>query len=366
VTPEGRHHTFAQFGAGSFVPGVRTFLSRFVVVHPTALLREAAVLESAGVPDPLARLALSEAARIVTPFHQAANRLRELARGEARHGSCGVGVGEAVHGALLDPDGAIRARDLLAPRVLTSKLERLRERLEAELRALPIPRTEDAEREWRFFDSRETIAAWCAAVRPVAQCLAPDERLADWLSEAPAVVFEGAQGLLLDENHGFHPHTTWSDCTAKQAHEVLAEAAPEAALEVWGVLRAHAVRHGAGPLPSETPELAGLIREHNTSNAWQGPVRYGWFDCELARHALERTPQLDVLLLTHVDALARRASWPVRDSVHGELPGDEAGFLAGLEARLGRRIDAVSRGPSARDVELLLHPAPGSLTRVDA
>lgn len=357
VTSDGRQHTFAQFGAGSFVPGVRTFLSRFVVVHPTALLHEAAQLQSKGVPEPLARLALSAEARIVTPFHQAANRLREFARGDARHGSCGVGVGEAVHGALLDPEGAIRARDLGDPPRLMRKLELLRERLDAELRALPIPDCEAARSEWRIFDSREVIATWCEQASPVSECVASDELLADWLAGAKSVVFEGAQGLLLDETHGFPPHTTWSDCTARQAHELLAEAAPGVPLEVWGVLRAHAVRHGAGPLPSETSELAGLIREHNGANPWQGPVRYGWFDCVLARYALARTAQLDTLLLTHVDALARRENWPVRDEradreLLEELPGDEARFLEQLEARIGRRIDAVSRGPTAADVEL--------------
>ena len=72
VTPDGRHHTFSQLGAGSFVEGVRTFLSRDVVVHPTALVREAAVLAERGVPDPLARVAVSERALVITPFHQAA------------------------------------------------------------------------------------------------------------------------------------------------------------------------------------------------------------------------------------------------------------------------------------------------------
>src|SRR5437763_7917023 len=75
VAPDGRHHTFAQFGAGTLVPGVRTFLSRFVAVHPTALLREEAALAGIGVADAFGRIAVSEAALVITPFHQAANRL---------------------------------------------------------------------------------------------------------------------------------------------------------------------------------------------------------------------------------------------------------------------------------------------------
>ena len=118
VTADGRHHTFAQMGAGSFSPGVRTFLSRDVVVHPTALLVEARVLATKGVPDALLRIAMSERSLVVTPFHQAANRLRELARNEARHGSCGVGVGETVRLAGMHPEDAVRAGDLRDRRVL--------------------------------------------------------------------------------------------------------------------------------------------------------------------------------------------------------------------------------------------------------
>src|SRR5947207_7285945 len=75
VTPDGRHHTFAQFGAGTFVPGVRTHLARQMVVHPLALWLEARGLASVGVPDALERLTVSARALAITPFQQAACRL---------------------------------------------------------------------------------------------------------------------------------------------------------------------------------------------------------------------------------------------------------------------------------------------------
>src|SRR3954468_4538538 len=88
VLPDGRHHTFSQFGAGTFVPGVRTLLAAPVVVHPTALLVEDAVLRGAGVHDALARLTIAATCRLTTPYHQAAGRLRERLRGTQAHGSC--------------------------------------------------------------------------------------------------------------------------------------------------------------------------------------------------------------------------------------------------------------------------------------
>src|SRR3954462_3394351 len=75
VTADGRHHTFAQFGSGSFVPGVRTLLSRFMLIEPYALLNEAAHLEQIGVPDPMSRLFIDGRCLVITPPQQAANRL---------------------------------------------------------------------------------------------------------------------------------------------------------------------------------------------------------------------------------------------------------------------------------------------------
>jgi adenylosuccinate synthase len=96
VLPDGRHHTFLQFRAGTFVPGVHTLLASPVVVHPTALLVEAGFLRRAGVADALSRLTIAAACRVMTPYHQSAGRLRERLRGAGALGSCGVGVGETV------------------------------------------------------------------------------------------------------------------------------------------------------------------------------------------------------------------------------------------------------------------------------
>src|SRR5262245_25683269 len=80
VTPEGRSHCFAQLGSGSLTPGARTFLSRFMVVDPLALAREAEALASLGVSGALRRLTLDERCVVVTPFHKLVNRIQELAR----------------------------------------------------------------------------------------------------------------------------------------------------------------------------------------------------------------------------------------------------------------------------------------------
>lgn len=332
VTPDGQHHTFAQFGAGTFLPGVRTFLSRHVVVHPTALLVEAAVLQGKGVEDVVSHIRISERARIITPFHQAANRLRELARGESRHGSCGVGVGETVQDSLEHPEETVHAGDLRDVAVLRSKLRRIRERKHAELRALwASERSVPAmERERGVFEREEVLEAWLEQATRLSTLglVVPDSTLTKWMVEAQSVIFEGAQGVLLDEWRGFHPFTTWSCCTASNALELIAESGQDAQVTRVGVLRSYAVRHGAGPLPTETEALRPGATEHNAFNDWQGRVRYGWFDAVLARYALDVMGGVDALALTHLDAPKPSRPWAMCSGYQGEWEAADAELVA--------------------------------------
>src|SRR5438034_885069 len=125
--PDGRRHTFSQFGAGTLA-GVSTYLAAPVVLHPTALVREAAHLEELGVADPFRTLTVHPRCLVSTWLHQIANQLRELVRGDARHGSCGHGIGETRSYWLQHGHDAVFARDLRDPATLREKLELLRQR----------------------------------------------------------------------------------------------------------------------------------------------------------------------------------------------------------------------------------------------
>jgi len=289
VLPDGRHHTFAQFGAGTFVEGVRTHLARHVVVHPTALAVEADYLARAGVAEPLGRVTIDPRCLVTTPFHQAAGRLRERLSG---HGTCGVGVGETVRDALAHADDALRMSALHGAGA-REQLERIRARL---LQSLPLGVAKDAD--WSALQDPELAQRWLDAVRALPLRLMGDDEVAHAHRE-DTIVFEGAQGILLDEHHGFHPHTTWSTCTARNALEWL-RASPHR-VEKVGVLRSTLTRHGAGPLPSESEELSRLPEPHNTSAGWQGAFRVGWFDPMLLRYAIAANGGVDWLALTHVD-----------------------------------------------------------------
>jgi adenylosuccinate synthase len=297
VTSDGRAHTFSQIGAGAFVPGVRTHLAEPFVVDPGALLFEARRLETLGVPDPLAALTLDGRARVITPFHLAANHLREASRGQAQHGTCGVGFGETVADALAAGEDAVRASDLRDRTRLRARARRAQERLRASL-----PRSGGAS-DWQrvLDDDGALLDRWIEQAAPASRCVS--DGVLDVILASGPVVFEGAQGVLLDEVHGFHPHTTWSDCTPRGALTLLAHhGIPREHTAIVGVSRTYATRHGAGPFPSEDVAMhAARPEPHNGGDGAQGPFRVGALDLVLLRYAARVAGPIDGLAITHLD-----------------------------------------------------------------
>ncbi|MFI5838716.1 adenylosuccinate synthetase [Catenuloplanes sp. NPDC051500] len=299
VRADRRSHTFAQFGAGTFA-GVPTLLTRHALVEPLALAREAAALSALGVPDPLDLISVDRGALITTPLHAVVNRAREAARGGGAHGSCGIGVGETVAYALDEPDLALRAGDTESPSRLRRRLLALHEWAATTVRELgdptsgPLPGVD------------ELIRAYLSFARRIR--LTGDGEIAR-LAAGGRLVFEGAQGVLLDEWRGFHPHTTWSTTTFANALDLLAEAGVDRGdVCRLGVTRTYATRHGAGPFPSEDPSLAPLLPEpHNGTGRWQGAFRVGHLDLVLLRYAAEVCGGLDALAVTHLDTAAGAA-----------------------------------------------------------
>jgi adenylosuccinate synthase len=281
VTEDGRAHTFAQFGSGS-LRGVPTFLSRFMVVDPLALTAEADHLSTLGVASPYSLLTVDRSALVATPYHRLANRAREIARGADRHGSCGMGVGETVAYSLDHPDDAVRFGDLSNPVGLRRKLDQLEANLHDVIGPVAPP----------VDDCVAAFTAIAANVRVV------DQSYLDGLLSAGPCVFEGAQGVLLDEWRGFHPYTTWSTTTFDNV-----------GVDCYrlGVLRCFTTRHGAGPMVTEDAAL-GLVDPHNPTGPWQGAFRVGHFDAVAHRYALEVAGGVDGLALTHLDVAERTPS----------------------------------------------------------
>ncbi len=302
--PDGRHHVFAQFGSGTFVPGVRTHLSRFMLVDPVALWQEDLHLQAVGVFDAFNRLSIDERAPVVTCFQRAANRLRELARGCGRHGSCGMGIGETMADLLTHEQIVLRAGDFRNVHVMREKLRALQHLTRRQMARLDLPTTRQTDHEMRclldprapaeFADLFFNVGSRCAIVpssRPVLQGNA-------------SVVLEGAQGVLLDEWFGFHPFTTWSTTTFANALTLLEENGYSGKVVKVGVLRAYMTRHGPGPFVTEDTRMTAQIPDmHNRMNAWQCGFRVGWCDLVMLRYALQVAGGVDQLAVTCVDRL---------------------------------------------------------------
>lgn len=316
ITPEGRHHTFAQFGSGTFIPGTRTHLSRFMMVHPLSMLAEERHLRFLGIHDAFARLSIERDALITTPFHQSINRLKELRRGDARHGSCGLGVGETMSDWLSYGSQVLSAGDQLDRASLVKKLTFLRDAKIAEMEQIlqDIPQDDAVLAEIKPFSDPSFIESAADVYEYFASQvrIVDDAYLGDLLSQGGTAIFEGAQGVLLDEWYGFFPYNTWSTLTYKNADTLLCENNFSGQSLRLGLIRGYATRHGAGPFVTEDLALTDQLQDyHNKNNAWQHEFRVGYLDLVALRYALRVTGQVDGLVITNLDRMAILPEWKI-------------------------------------------------------
>ena len=317
VTPDGAVHTFAQFGSGTFIPGVATYLSKHFYFDPLALLNEEEHLRGAGVHDAYARLFVDKRALLLTPFARAANRLSEILRGEERHGSCGMGVGVTVHYSSLHPQDALCVGDVEDETELLRKLTLQQQTLHAEFLEHAAAFAElggVAKEEWNLLcDNSASLYIYSHFIAICKKFRLVDKAsVAKLFQKKGVVLFEGAQGVLLDQDSGFHPYTTWSDTTFTQAEQILDEFNFAGKRIKLGVLRAYATRHGTGPFVSESNALTLQLPDtHNLTNAWQHMFRVGWFDAVTARYALAVVGGVDALVITNIDRIFSIKEWRI-------------------------------------------------------
>lgn len=301
VTPDGRHHTFSQFGSGTFVPGVRTHLSRFTILNPLNMTNEEQHLRELGIQDAWDRTTVEDKALIITPYQQALNRLTEWSRGKDKHGTCGQGIGQTRSDHLEYGDNVLFAGDLgLAKyKLVKEKLLFLREMCREKAKKLTnVPDTVEVRHQMRRLyppdeswvdDYVEIFLRW-----PV-QVVGKDQPY-----DAHTVVFEGAQGVLLDETHGMAPYNTWTDCTFNNAKELLNDRKYVGVVEKVGVVRSYMTRHGQGPLSTEDEDLK-LPELHNEESGWQGKFRFGKLDPEAVRHSIQILGGVNWIAMNHLD-----------------------------------------------------------------
>ena len=264
-----------------------------VVVDPWALLEEIARVQAQGLRVTPDTLRIADNAPLILPLHGALDRAREAARGEAKIGTTGRGIGPAYEDKVARR--AIRACDLAEPVTLSAKLDELLLHHNTLLRGLGAPTFEKGELLAQLLEIAPQILPF---VEPVW------ERLDTLRRAGQRILFEGAQAVMLDVDHGTYPFVTSSNTVAATAASG-AGVGPSAVGFVLGIAKAYCTRVGAGPFPTElTCEIGQTLGErgHEFGTVTGRPRRCGWFDAALVRQAV-KVGGIQGIALTKLDVL---------------------------------------------------------------
>lgn len=267
---DGRRHVFHHVGAGALA-GAHTHLSRHFVHHPMVLQAERASVSQLG-----GSVAISADPRggVTTPWDMLINQVVEQRRGSGRHGSCGLGFGETIERNLA-PGFSLTVADLTRSD-LASRLDHIR-RAWVPMRLAALGVANLSPHDAAILANDEVAAVFQMDCQAFADTV---EMVSDaTLGRHGRLIFEGAQGIELDQTIGTFPHVTRSNTGLVNVLDIAREA-DVAAIEAVYITRSYATRHGSGPLDGGAEHLAGFrVRdETNVPNPWQGAMRYAPLD----------------------------------------------------------------------------------------
>jgi adenylosuccinate synthase len=275
------------------VRGKLGIIGNGVVVDPIALLAEIDRVQAQGLVVTPDTLRIAENAALILPLHGALDRAREAARGEAKIGTTGRGIGPAYEDKVARR--AIRACDLAEPKTLSAKLDELLLHHNTLLRGLGA----------ETFEKAELLDGLLALAPRLLPFIEPVWERLDALRRAgKRILFEGAQAVMLDVDHGTYPFVTSSNTVAATAASG-AGVGPSAVGFVLGIAKAYCTRVGAGPFPTELMDETGRLlgeRGHEFGTVTGRPRRCGWFDAALVRQAV-KVGGIQGLALTKLDVL---------------------------------------------------------------
>jgi adenylosuccinate synthase len=311
IMDDGRHHTFRQIGSGSFDPTVSTLYGKYALFDPTLYEFERREFEAInGVAPMKGRYFVHEDAVVVTAYHKVISRLRELSRTK-RYGSVGQGIGETRNIEINYPDLTLRVKDFVRPDGCTVvTMEELRKHLYREYESFrkSLAMSPNVLADLEVFQAKSGGAYPCAhVINEIRESLShltviDDADQRDMFEEHKIAVFEGNQGVLLDQDYGFHPHNTWTTTTSHSAHKMLDDMNCMAEVYDVGVTRTFTTRHGAGPFPSESSELTKLLVDpNNAEGPWQQHFRVGQLDLVLLDYAIRVNRGINYFAVTHMD-----------------------------------------------------------------
>ncbi|HEY3812418.1 MAG TPA: adenylosuccinate synthase [Caulobacteraceae bacterium] len=367
------------------VQGKPSVIGNGVVVDPWALLDEIARIEAQGVKITPQLLHLADNASLILPLHRDLDTAREAAAGANRIGTTGRGIGPAYE----DKVGrrAIRVADLSDPSALDGKIDRLLTHHNALRRGFNLPEA--------------TPGELLAALAEVAPKILPFARpvwrdLHDAVKARRKILFEGAQGALLDIDHGTYPYVTSSNTVAGQA-AAGAGVGPRQVGYVLGIVKAYTTRVGEGPFPTELKDDNGRRlgeRGHEFGTVTGRPRRCGWFDAVIVRQTVT-VGGMDGVALTKLDVLDgfeklgictgykigdrvvdylpagvkdQATAEPVYEWLDGwsestrgarswlDLPGNAVKYVRRIEELIGAPVAMLSTSPEREDTILMRDP----------
>ncbi len=289
VYVRGQKFVLHLIPSGILHPGVSCVIGNGVVVDPTALFAEVDELARLGVAVD-GRLFISDRAHLILPYHRELDVLSEARRGERRIGTTSRGIGPAYEDKIARR--GIRVSDLANSAVLE---DGVRENVKARNRVI-----KDTTLDWQ--QVYDELLAFGERIKP--WVVDASLMLTTAIAEGRSIMFEGAQGTLLDIDHGTYPFVTSSNASAGGVCTGLG-VPPKAVGTVLGVVKAYTTRVGEGPLPTElTGEMGDRLRESGQEyGASTGrPRRCGWYDAVAVRFSA-RVSGIDTLALTKLDVL---------------------------------------------------------------
>jgi len=307
----GYSHTFSQLGCGTF-QGIPTYLTKYMGIDPLALRMEANSLDNFIGNKVLDGLYIHKEAMVITPYHRALNRYKESRRGKDRHGSCGVGHGEAVDMSIRMPELTLTYGDLNNKKIIFSKFKAIKEHMLKEYSGIE---------EYDAFSLIHVVDIIDQYVSIYDETITVDDVMESSILASPNNVWEGAQGLLLDENYGFHPNTTWSTTGSNNITSLYSYhglfLGSYAELERVGVLRSHMTRHGVGVFVTEDEDCQQWVEDDdNGHNEWQQTFRAGHLDMVMLRYSRQLCA-VDTFVLTHFDKLESDGDVKICHSYNG-------------------------------------------------
>ncbi|MDR3525163.1 MAG: adenylosuccinate synthase [Acetobacteraceae bacterium] len=370
------------------VRGKMGIIGNGVVIDPEALLSEIDRVIGQGLKVSPETLRIAENAILILPLHGAIDRAREAARGEGKIGTTGRGIGPAYEDKVARR--AIRVCDLAEPETLSFKLDELLLHHNTLLRGLGAP----------TFEKQALLDQLLALAPRILPYVEPVwERLDEARRAGKRILFEGAQAVMLDVDHGTYPFVTSSNTVAATAASG-SGIGPSATGFVLGIAKAYCTRVGSGPFPSELFDDVGKLlgergREFGTVTG--RPRRCGWFDAAMVRQAV-KVGGIQGIVMTKIDVLdgipelkvcvgyringkkytylpaamrAQAAAEPIYETFAGwssstkgarsyaELPAEAVKYIRRVEELIEAPVTLLSTGPERDDTIMMRDPFEG-------